>query len=61
MAESASHGKLINPCFFHLQKLELELKCPMWYVLAVNFIPSSYISTIQSLQGIDPELWVKHL
>ncbi|CAA6655321.1 unnamed protein product [Spirodela intermedia] len=29
MAESVSHGTLINPCFFHLQKLELELKCPM--------------------------------
>ncbi|MQL71686.1 hypothetical protein Taro_003984 [Colocasia esculenta] len=28
MGESESHGRLINPCFFHLQKLELELKCP---------------------------------
>ncbi|KAK1260779.1 hypothetical protein QJS04_geneDACA002321 [Acorus gramineus] len=33
MGEPEKYSRFMNPCILHLNKLELELKCPSWYCL----------------------------
>lgn len=37
MAKVVDHSRFLNPCMLHLQKLGLELMCPLWSVCLISF------------------------